>query len=292
MYKTYFRKWKYHVNPFPKYTDFIDYVDKKLLPLGFKKEGIGISQDGEFKIYGYSLSLDKPVYWIDADIHGSEWHSCYYTLDFICDVWGDGHIDKRTTKKIRDTFGVYYIPSVNPWGYENVKYTQSRGINLNRNFDNLWHIAAVKPPFDPNAKGDSALSESEIQAVVSKFNKVKPYIAINCHTTTGGTSGIDMNARYPYYKLLSKDILQTLKLTAPNAGTMEWNTQFAPTANGWYATQTSKEGTPTFASILEHQSNTDEFDFGYTALLTIAISIINFKNNGKYNTNSINDILS
>ena len=38
MYKSYFRKWKYHVNPLPKYNDFIDYVDKKLLPLGFKKK--------------------------------------------------------------------------------------------------------------------------------------------------------------------------------------------------------------------------------------------------------------
>lgn len=292
MYKSYFKKWNYHVNPIPKYTELIKYIDDKLLPLGFQKEEIGLSQDGEHMLYGYSINLDKPTYWIDANIHGSEWHSCFYTLDFIVDIWGDKHFDKRLSEKLRNTLGVYYIPSVNPWGYDNVSYTQSRGVNLARNFDNLWHLAPEKPPKDPNCKGDSPLSEKETQLITQKFNEIKPYIALNCHTTTGKASGIDMNARFPYYKLLSRDILQTVKLTFPPAGTIEWNTQFGPTANGWYATQVSKEGLPTFSSIVEHQSDTDDFDFGYTTLLTIAISIINFKNNGKYNTNSINNILS
>ena len=46
MYKSYFRKWKYHVNPLPKYNDFIDYVDKKLLPLGFKRRNWYIARWG------------------------------------------------------------------------------------------------------------------------------------------------------------------------------------------------------------------------------------------------------
>lgn len=291
MYKTYHKSWNYpEVNPYPKYADMIKFVDSQLLPLGFTKEAIGTSTDGGFTLYAYKLNLDKPVYWIDSNVHGSEWWTVYYTIEFLTDIWGDKHIDKRASKAIRDNYGVYYIPSLNPWGYENKSYTQSRGVNLCRNFDNLWDIAPVKPPKDPNCKGESPESENETKIAVAKIKEIKPAIAINCHTTLGAASGIDMYARYSIYKLLAKDILNIGRLVAGNIGLLEWNTQFGPTANGWYATQTFKEGYPIYSTIIEQQSNQNEFDFAYTMLFTIPLSLLNYRKNGKYNMNSISEI--
>lgn len=296
MYRQYRESWNYsQVNPYPNYNDMIAYTDKKLLPLGFKKEVIGKSQDGEFNLYGYSLNLDKPVFWLDSNIHGSEWWTCYYCLDFLVAVWGGTYFDKRISKLIRENFGMYYVPSVNPWGYQNVKYPQSRGVNLNRNFDaGNWenYTSGNEQWKGNNFKGFGPASESETQAIQTKIKEIKPYIAINCHTTTGSGSGVDVNTRFSYYKLLTTDMLDSLKLTYPGIGTINWNIQFTPSAESFYGQLTSKEGTPTIASVLEHQSDTDKFNVGYATLFIIALTTINWKNNHKLKLTDLNKLLS
>mgnify|MGYP002714773214 FL=1 len=295
MYKHYRESWNYsRINPYPDYNDMIKYTDSKLLPLGFEKEEIGLSQDGEFMMYAYKKNLDKPIFWLDSNIHGSEWWTCYYCLDFLTAVWGDTYFDKKVSKLIRDNFGMYYIPSVNPWGYHNVKYYQSRGVNLNRNFnsrfDDYQHGNAQWE--GNNYKGTEAESEQETKNIVSAFNKIKPYIAINCHTTTGNGSGVDLNNKYPEYSLLTTDVHNSIKLTYPEAGTLEWNGQYTPSAQAWYGMQTSKEGTNVITSILEHQSDTDKYNVGYTTLFIIALTTINWKNNNRLKLNHIEELIS
>lgn len=285
--------WNYTTNPYPKYNDYIDYVDSLLLPLNFKKEIIGKSADGQFNIYAYSKDLDKPVYWIDGTVHGSEWQSSYFPLDFIVEVWGDKHHNKLLTKAIRDNFGIHYIPSVSPYGFENVTYTNANGVNINRQFDNYWEKAdANLEPFNPNYKGTSVLSESEAKAFVNEFDKIKPYMVANCHTTFGEASGMTIQRRHTHYLIQSMDAMNSLRLTYNEIGTTEWSSQYGPTIAGWCATQTSKEGTPVYSTVLESQGNTDKVNVGIPALYIIAITMINWKNNGKMITNSINDILS
>ena len=273
------------INPFPKYEEMIAYTDSILLPLGFIKEDLGLSQDGKFMLYGYrndSNNSGKPLFWLDSNMHGSEWWTCYYCLDFLENVWGDKYHDKQTSQLIRDNINMYYIPSMNPWGYENVKYYQSRGVNLNRNFDNgNWETYPGNAQWEGNNyKGHAPESEAETKHIVKKFNEVKPYIAINCHTTTGSGNGVDMNRRFKKYHLLTKDMHQSFKVTVPDAGTLEWNGQFSPSAQAWYGLHKSKENTDVIASILEHQSDTDKYNVGLTFLFIIAMSTINYKNNG------------
>lgn len=271
------------VNPYPIYEDMIAHTDSVLLPLGFIKEELGLSQDGGFMLYGYrndSNNSGKPVFWLDSNIQGSEWWTCYYCLDFIESVWGDTYHDKQVSQLIRDNFNLYYIPSMNPWGYENVKYNNSRGVNLNRNFDNLWELYEGGAHGTNLYKGISVESESETKHTVKKFNEIKPYIAINCHTTTGSGNGVDLNRKYRKYHLLTKDIQESFKITVPDAGTLDWNIQFSPSAPGWYGLQKSKENTDTISSILEHQSDTMDFNAGLTFLFIIALTTINYKNNG------------
>lgn len=290
MIKFYRESWNYsQINPYPTYAEMIQHTDDRLLPLGFEKEEIGLTQDGNFMMYGYKKNLNKPVFWLDSNMHGSEWWTCYYCLDFIEQVWGDNYFDKNVSKIIRDNFGIYYIPSMNPWGYENNKYYQSRGVNLNRNFDNgLWQSYGGNAQWEGNNyKGEAPESEQETKNVVVAFNRIKPFLAINCHTTTGGGNGVDMNRRYPQYSILSRDIHNSLKLTYQEAGTLEWNGQYSPSAQSWYGLQTSKENTPVIASILEHQSDTDKYNVGLTLLYIIALTVINYRLNGKLTLDSL-----
>ena len=96
-----------------------------------------------------------------------------------------------------------------------------------------------------------------------------------------------MNAKYPQYKILTKDIHNSLKLTYPEAGTLEWNGQFSPSAQGWYGKQQSKEGTNVITTILEHQSDTTKYNIGLTTLFIIALTVINYKNNKQLKMNEL-----
>ena len=290
MYKHHRESWNYSpTNPHPKYEDMIKHTDERLLPLGFTKEEIGLTQDGQFMMYAYHMNLEKPTFWIDSNMHGSKWQTCYFCLDFLENIWGDKYFDKIVSKTIRDNLGVYYIPSMNPWGYENVKYYQSRGVNLNRNFDSRFedyqHGNAQWE--GNNYKGTEAESEQETKNIVAAFNKVKPYVAINCHTTTGNGNGVDMNNKYPQYKILTRDIFNSMQLTHPEAGSLEWNGQYTPSAQAWYGLQKSKENTNVIASILEHQSDTEEYNIGLTLLYIISLTVINYINKGSLKLTSI-----
>ena len=287
-----FHDFKYNYSqphPYQTYDSLIAATDALLFPLGFVKEELGLSQDGDFMLYGYrndTKNNGKPIFWLDSNIHGSEWPTPYYCMDFIEMVWGDTYHDKRISKLIRDNFNLYYIPSLNPWGYENIKYYNSRGVNLNRNFDSRWELYNGDNQWEGNNyKGTAPESEAEIKHAAKKFLEVKPFVAINSHTTSGGANGIDMNRRFKKHQFLSLDMLRSFKLSIPQAGTSEWNGQYSPQAQAWYGSQISKEGTDVISSILEHQSNTTDFNAGLTFLFIIAVSVINFKENGVLNTN-------
>src|SRR5699024_895274 len=157
------------------------------------------------------------------------------------------------------------------------------------NFDNLFNeYTAGNEQWEGNDyKGEFAESEKETKIIDLAFNKRKPYLAINCHTTTGNGNGVDMNAKYPQYKILTKDIHNSLKLTYPEAGTLEWNGQFSPSAQGWYGKQQSKEGTNVITTILEHQSDTTKYNIAYTTLSIIAVAVINYNNNNHLKSNKL-----
>lgn len=134
-------------------------TDSALIPMGFTKETLGTSQDGAFTLYGYRYgNFSKPTIWIDSNIHGSEWWTAYYCLDAIKEIVGLEFYDKLVAKKVRDEFSWYYIPSVNPYGFEKNTYTNSRLVNLNRNFDNSWDTYVGNEPGEGNNYKGSALS--------------------------------------------------------------------------------------------------------------------------------------
>ncbi|TDM15694.1 M14 family metallopeptidase [Macrococcus bovicus] len=282
------------VNPYPNYNAMINHVDSQLLPVGFIKEELGMSQDGDFMLYGYKkANAGKPYLWIDSNIHGSEWWTVYYCLDFLKGVWGGDYFDKKVVNLIKDNYSVYFIPSVNPWGYHNNKYYQSRGVNLNRNFPtDYWEGYVGDAQWKGNNyKGEAPASEAETKAVVAKFDEILPAVAINCHTTTGGANGIDRNYRFKHYSLLSTDMFATFKLTMPQVPTMDWNGQYSPQAQAYYGSKVSKDGRNIFTTILEHQSDTDKYNTGLTFLYIIALTLLNHIKSGKLKLSDTSSIL-
>ena len=110
-----------------------------------------------------------------------------------------------------------------------MEYQQVNGVNLARNFDSYWEKYKGNAQFEGhNYKGTAPESESEAKAVANKIRELKPYIAINCHTTTGGASGVDMSRRFSWYSVLFQDVQNSIKITYPEIGTLDWNAQFSP----------------------------------------------------------------
>lgn len=285
-----------HYNNVPKvnYADMIKQVDAELLPLGCVKEELGLSQDGNFMLYGYGWGdFSKPTMWLDSNIHGSEWWTVYFTKEFMVRVLSANFYDKKAVELLRDTFSFYYIPSVNPWGFENNKYNNVNQVNLNRNFDNNWetYIGDNQPGIGNNYKGTSVFSEAEAKVIRDKFLEIKPYLAINTHTSGGNNgSGIDTQKRFKWYNTLMTDVFKSSKLSIKETEAMEWAGQFNPQAPSWYGLQTSKEGKRTISTVFEHQSNTNLFNYGLTTLFILTFTVLHYYKTGKMKLNSLAEL--
>lgn len=278
--------------PKPTYAQMIMDTDAALLPLGFTKETIGTSQDGGFTLYGYKYGdFSRPTIWIDSNIHGSEWWTAYFCLDVLNDVIGLGFYDKVAVQKVRDEFSWYYIPSLNPWGFENNQYNNSRLVNLNRNFDNGWDsYVGDAPGAGNNYKGEAVWSESEARAARDKFLQYAPILAINCHTTSGDANGLDTQHLWRKNRPLMYDVMDSAGLSIGNIEPFPWNTQFSSSAPAWYATKTSKEGVQCTSTILESRSDTSLYNYGATTLMLLLLTFYHRHKTGKQKLNSLKEL--
>lgn len=278
----------------PSYDELIQETDDRLIPLGFIKESIGISEDGEYTIYGYKYGdFSKPTFFIQSNIHGTEWRTPYYCMDFLERLLTLDFYDKKAIRNLRGAFSWYYIPSINPYGFDNRFYYNVNGVNLNRNYDNRWDAYNGDNQWEGNNyKGSAVWSESEARVSRDKILEIKPYLFLDCHTTTGGGNGVDNQHRYRWNRMMMLDILESSKVSMKGASTLEWATQFSPHAGAWAGLQTSKEGTRTISTILEAQSDTDEYNYGLTILFIIGFTVLNFYKNGKLKLNSLTEIKS
>lgn len=285
-------RYNYHDIIKPTYAEMIAETDATLIPLGFTKEELGLSTDGGFTLYGYHYGdFSKPTIWIDSNIHGSEWWTIYYCLDFFKEIVGLGFYDKLIAKKVRNEFSWYYIPSINPWGFENNKYNNVNLVNLNRNFDNDWDTyVGDAPGAGNNYKGDSVWSESESRHIRDKFLTLLPILALNCHTTSGDANGLDTQHLWRSNRVLMYDVMDSAKLSIGNIAEVAWNTQFSSSAPAWYAKQISKEGIQCTSAIVEARSDTTIYNYGTTVLVLLLLTFYYRYKTGKQKLNSLAEL--
>lgn len=285
-------RYNYHDMAKPTYAQMIADTDSELIPMGFTKETLGISEDGGFTLYGYKYGdFSKPTIWIDSNIHGSEWWTAYYCLDALKEIIGLEFFDRVIAQKVRDEFSWYYIPSLNPYGFENNQYTNVNLVNLNRNFDNNWESYVGNAQGEGNNyKGTAVWSESEARISRDKFLEILPTLAVNCHTTSGDRNGLDTQHLWRKNRTLMFDAMGTARLSIGSVGEGAWQTQFSSSAPAWYAKQFSKEGIQTTSTILESRSDTSEYNYGTTVLVSLLLTFYHRHKTGKQKLENLFDL--
>ncbi|WP_368924928.1 phage tail protein [Providencia sp. 1709051003] len=146
-----------------------------------RQEDIGTSQDGAYPIRQYiwlganhssSGAPDKNLkeILVTAGIHGSETVSMLGLLYFMKDLVEKGD-EIPALRWLYYNTRIRIVPVANPWGVSQLPKVRnnSRGVNLNRNFDYLWDTLPTTKPGDADYKGDAPFSESETEALRKWF---------------------------------------------------------------------------------------------------------------------------
>ncbi|XP_029637587.1 carboxypeptidase B [Octopus sinensis] len=177
---------------------------------------------------------------IDAGMHGREWVSISVILHFINQLAINPE-NSKDNKNMLSNFNWYFIPILNPDGYE---YTRSRdrlwrktrsrspnynhciGVDINRNFPNHWNEdGSSSDPCSVEYSGPTALSEPETMALANAMRmrqgELIAYISLHAY----GQLWI-----YPWgYKMeepTDVDDLNRLALRATNAIRHYSNTRY------------------------------------------------------------------
>ncbi|WP_369427058.1 M14 family zinc carboxypeptidase [Providencia sp. PROV236] len=148
-----------------------------------RQEDIGTSQDGAYPIRQYLwVGANNPTgapadrtlreVLVTAGIHGSETISMLGLLYFMKDLVEKGD-EIPALRWLYYNTRIRIVPVANPWGVSQTPKVRnnSRGVNLNRNFDYLWDTLPTTNPGDADYKGDAPFSESETVALRSWFGQ-------------------------------------------------------------------------------------------------------------------------
>jgi len=146
-------------------------------------------QSGEFDINEIIIerkdndrNIEQLTILIFSGQHGSEYANPIVTLEFIKKLLNS---DEDIFVYLRETFRWVILPIINPWGYKNAQRSNSRGVNLNRNFPIGWKPQGIPGGFG-DYSGEYPLSEKEAQVVKSVLDENPNYIiAIDGHAYSG-----------------------------------------------------------------------------------------------------------
>lgn len=176
---------------------------------------LGNDQSGTLPIYKIELTpntnigdldiKELPTIFISCGIHGdgsggqgdgtvgdppTHVFSMYYFIKELCENWQSS----KALEYIRHNVNLVIIPIANPWGFNNKSRLNSRGVDINRNFDSEW--------VSGNTHGSSAFSEKETQYIRDTFNSTTNLFMSFDYHMIGGLDFIydDKLLRYFMYK--------------------------------------------------------------------------------------------
>ena len=160
------------------YSDIISAYDS-LLSDEFTKSITGKDQSGEYDISVYNLhclSDNNKKVLIYANEHGpvSDPRDAAITLyRFVKHLLLN---DSDYVNSIRLNYNLYFIPVLNPWGFDNVSRYNFNGVDLNRNYDAECWADYV------GLKGDSPFSEAETSYInsICTTNNIYSIVDIHC----------------------------------------------------------------------------------------------------------------
>uniref|UniRef100_A0A8R1TLJ8 ShKT domain-containing protein n=2 Tax=Onchocerca TaxID=6281 RepID=A0A8R1TLJ8_ONCVO len=211
---------KYRFGDYHSYDIIISWLNdiESLYPNMAKVFTIGQTFEGR-KINGIKIGnpidkTDKRIIWIDGGIHAREWasiHTVLYIIDQLISKYGT---DPQITSYV-DMLNFYFVPVVNPDGYEYSRSDQipqarfwrknrgkitcfkdqwyrqrcCTGVDLNRNFDFYWgEIGSSSQICSEIYHGSKPFSEPETRAIRDKllsaemFGKVDAFITLHTYS--------------------------------------------------------------------------------------------------------------
>lgn len=157
---------------------------------------LGNDQSGTIPVYKYVFepySFNKTVI-VGANMHGhgaagdpkDDAVALYYTIKKICEGWGDN----PKLAELRHGVKIVVMPIQNPWGFNNDTRQNSRGVDLNRNFDYKWGQYPAGAAWQNTYKGTAPFSEKEsqyVRDVLRSYPNATAYIDFHAHANINET---------------------------------------------------------------------------------------------------------
>jgi hypothetical protein len=190
---------------FPEVLAFMDSIHAVYPSLTTARDSIGHTHQGR-AMWAMKISdnpgvdEDEPEFFINALIHAREPMGMEATVRFISHLLDNYGTDSLITYLV-DNREFYFVPVVNPDGYEYNRQTDpygggmwrknrrnndgSYGVDLNRNWGYMWGYdddGSSPSPYDETYRGPSAFSEPEIEAMRQYVNSHHFDVVMNFHT--------------------------------------------------------------------------------------------------------------
>ena len=227
-------------------------------PNHITKEVIGYDQSGLYEIRAYTIQqhkapITKPtVLWISG-VHGSETYTHTATYMFVKELL-ENHDNDDVLGFIWRNCIFKVVPIGNPWGLANgASRYNSRGVNLNRNFNADW----IYSEDEYNNSGSAPESEAETQAIVN-FVKANSgaLFAVNKHDSGADLSGsgriaytvddfrVDLNILRAFYAQMQTAMLKNYPWIEENRPSCGYTLMFSDlntatdhgTMDKWFST--------------------------------------------------------
>ena len=137
-------------------------------------------------------SPGKPLYFLYAAAHGSEWEPGYGLISFARQLAEGRFADVVDLKRVEVTI----VPILNPSGYDHMRRQNAAGVDLNRQGDYRWEQFSGSDsnkdgtwgPFDYDWKGKAPLTEAEARVYKSIAEREELFCILDYHGNSCATA--------------------------------------------------------------------------------------------------------
>jgi hypothetical protein len=166
------------MNTLPQITGSFSYQNYATIENRIKNfqnyEILGVDASGQNLLYAIHLgNKEKPKFFIGASMHGTEWQTTQYTLNFF-EKMKDGTFENMEFRNFMlENYHIIYVPVINPYGLNQA----SNNLNAQFNDDARYNFNGV----DLN-RDFYSFTQPESRLIRGLIYKYKPFASVDCHT--------------------------------------------------------------------------------------------------------------
>jgi len=122
----------------------------------------------------WEQELDEPSMRVLGTHHGDEWSSTVVTTSLLTELIDRAAADEPAARALTDGWQIWFVPVVNPDGYEAFSRRNDRGVDLNRNYAEQWVAGG--------SAGTAPFSEPETRAIAGLSSLRHPAWSLTVHS--------------------------------------------------------------------------------------------------------------